>query len=102
MRIHPDALLFQWDKGNIGKNKRHGIEDSESEEAFFDERRVIFKDTLHSKGEPRYRILGKTLKDRILFVVFTIRGKKIRVISARRLNKKEAPLYEKASKTSDI
>ncbi len=41
--------------------------------------------------------MGKTKQGRLLFVVYTIRNKKIRVISARDLNKKrEIDLYEKA------
>jgi len=52
------------------------------------------KDTSHSNKEKRYILLGKTKKERLLFLVFTIRKKKIRIISARDLNKNERKLYE--------
>ena len=97
MFVDPGALEFEWDKGNIGKNAKHGNEDSECEEAFFDVRKVILKDALHSQKEPRWVLLGKTKKGELLFVVFTKRAKKIRVISSRIANRKEVPLYEKAT-----
>lgn len=100
MKVVKDAYEFEWDKGNIGKNIKHKVEDKESEEVFFDKKRFIFKDKVHSKNEERFRIIGNTKKDRILFVVFTKRGKKIRIISARDINKKEVYLYEKKVNTT--
>ena len=99
MRIDKTVVEFEWDKGNIGKNKKHHVEDKEAEEAFLDERKKIFKDKLHSSGEERFRIriIGKTKKGRLLFVVFTIRKGKIRIISARNINKKEVYLYEETT-----
>lgn len=97
MRLDPGALEFEWDRGNSGKNKKHGVGDSEGEEAFFDQHKVILRDPPHSGGEERSILIGKTKSDRLLFVVFTRRGKKVRVISARDVNRKEVHLYEKAS-----
>lgn len=94
MKVFKEPLEFDWDKGNTGKNSKHKVKDKESEEPFFDRKRKIFKDKLHSNGEERFRIVGKTKKGRLLFVVFTMRGKQIRIISARDVNKKEANLYE--------
>ena len=86
---------FLWDMGNIDKNlKKHKVNDKECEEVFFDNKKKILKDKLHSGKEIRYLIIGKTKRKRILFIVFTIREKKIRVISARDLNKRETKLYE--------
>lgn len=84
-----------WDEGNVGKNKKHNVEDKEAEELFLDENKVIYKDTLHSKGEERLIILGKTKKGRLLYTAFTKRDGKIRIISSRDINKKEVHLYEK-------
>lgn len=96
MKVLPEPIEFAWDKGNINKNEvKHNVADREAEEVFFDKKRFIFKDKLHSKKEERLRILGKTKKKRLLFIVFTIRDNKIRIISARSVNKKEVFLYEK-------
>lgn len=40
MRVVKDVLEFEWDKGNIGKNKNHNVEDKEAEEVFLDENKV--------------------------------------------------------------
>ena len=93
MRVDKSAFEFEWTKGNIGKNKKHKVEDKEAEEVFLDEGKVIFKDKLHSQKEERFIVLGKTKKDRLLYVAFTKRKKKIRVISARDINKRELALY---------
>ncbi|MDP3957764.1 MAG: BrnT family toxin [bacterium] len=86
---------FEWDAGNREKNSRkHKVSDAECEEIFFDSRKRILRDLLHSGKEERYILIGKTKRQRLLFVVFTLRRKKIRVISARALNKKERKLYE--------
>lgn len=102
MKIEKRALEFQWDNGNKGKNKKHGVEDSESEEVFFDQNKRILKDKLHSQKEERFRLLGKTKTQRLLFIVFTIRNRKIRIISARDVNKKEVFLYETKTKAARI
>lgn len=95
MIVFKKPLAFDWNKGNIGKNKKHNVEDKEAEEIFFDKNKVIYRDVLHSQKEKRWIIIGKTKKERLLFVVFTIRKNKIRIISARDINRKEVILYEK-------
>ncbi|HTK03760.1 MAG TPA: BrnT family toxin [Alphaproteobacteria bacterium] len=96
MRKFKNTTEFQWDRGNHNKNwLRHEVSNEECEEVFFDRSRFIFKDNIHSDKEERFRILGKTKKNRFLFIVFTKRGKKIRIISARDVNKKEVQIYEK-------
>lgn len=97
MRVDKNVLQFEWDEGNIGKNKKHKVEDREAEEVFLDQRKKTFKDKLHSGGEERFRVVGKTKKDRRLFVAFTKRQNKIRIISARGINKKEVYLYEETT-----
>lgn len=96
MKIFKKPLEFHWNKGNIGKNIKHKVEDKEAEEPFFDKKRKIYKDELHSiEHEERYIIVGKTKKERFLYTVFTMRGKKIKIISSRSINKKEVVMYEK-------
>ena len=102
MRVDKSVFEFEWDKGNIGKNKKHNVEDKEAEEVFLDLKKKTFKDHLHSNGEERFRIVGKTKKGRLLLVVFTMRKNKIRIISARNINKKEVYLYEETTKTAKI
>jgi uncharacterized DUF497 family protein len=87
---------FDWDSGNVDKSYyKHGIAPNEAEEIFFDSKALIVEDNEHSRNELRYWIIGQTNNKKMLIVVFTIRGKKIRIISARKANKKEKERYEK-------
>ncbi len=89
---------FDWDQFNIEKNrKKHEVEPYECEEVFFNEPYVA-TDEKHSCNEERYYSLGKTYSERLLFVVFTVRDNKIRVISARDMTIKERRLYYEAIK----
>lgn len=99
MKVILKASQFDWDSGNRDKNKsKYAVEDWECEEVFIDSKKVILKDALHSGQENRYILLGKTRQSRLLYLAFTIRNEKIRVISARDVTKrKEIDLYEKAN-----
>lgn len=95
MQVFPEPIEFEWDTGNSGKNLRlHEVADGECEEVFFDTAKKILNDVLHSGTERRYIILGSTREYRKLFVVCTIRGRKVRIISARDLNAKEKRLLQ--------
>jgi len=86
---------FEWDEHNSEKNwRKHQVMPSECEEVFFNRALVIKDDTKHSEKESRYYCLGHTDSGRLLFVVFTVRRGKIRVISARDMNNKERNVYE--------
>ena len=67
----------------------------EAEDVFFHEPLVVRSDVRHSKSEKRYYALGQTGARRRLFVVFTVRRKLIRVISARDMNRNETEAYER-------
>lgn len=89
------VLGFQWDTGNSDKNLiAHNVEDWECEQVFFNKPLLILDDPRHSRTESRWAAFGATDAGRHLVVVFTIRGRLIRVISARDMNKKESAFYE--------
>lgn len=91
---------FEWDAGNRGKNVKHRVSDDECEEVFFSLPVVLGVDTTHSKHEDRSYVLGQTNASRRLFVAFTIRGTRIRVISARDMTRNERRAYDEAEETS--
>ena len=97
MIINKGSEEFDWDKGNRDKPKKHGVTIEEAEEAFFDDKKVVFSDWEHSAKEKRSTLLGKTREERLLNITYTIRRKKIRIITARDINRREAQLYEKAA-----
>jgi uncharacterized protein len=91
---------FEWDEANAAKNwERHRVTPEEAEEVFFHDPFVLRSDPTHSKREKRYWALGKTGRDRRLFLAFTVRGKLIRVISARDMNRREIEVYERHEKS---
>lgn len=90
-----DCVGFDWDAGNSDKNwTTHRVSDSECEEVFFNQPVVVRRDLEHSRGESRLYALGRTDRSRELFVVFTLRGKLIRVISARDMTRQERRIYQ--------
>jgi uncharacterized DUF497 family protein len=92
----PSVQGFDWDDGNLHKNLgKHGVTHSECEQPFFNRPLIINDDPAHGDdAESRYLALGRTDQNRRLFIVFTVRGKLIRIISARDMTPKERALYE--------
>jgi uncharacterized DUF497 family protein len=93
---------FDWDAGNILKNwTKHGVSVAECEQVFFNRPLVAALDERHSASEPRYFVLGHADSGRELFVVVTVRGASIRVISARNMNQSERRSYRAHGKKEE-
>jgi len=87
---------FDWDDGNARKSlDKHGVSQAEAEQILAGEP-LLAEDIKHSEAEPRFQALGETSDGRRLHVTFTLRdnGSKLRVISARDMNRKERAKYE--------
>ena len=91
-----DSIVgFDWDEGNKQKNwDKHRVDYRVCEEVSFNQPLLINEDSKHSSQEKRFYVLGRTDNGRTLFLVYTIRNNKIRVISARDQNKRERKIYE--------
>ncbi len=85
---------FEWDenkrKYNLGK---HGIDFIDAIAIFDDPNRIEFDN--NRKGEIRFETIGM-VHDVILFLVYTSRGSKKRIISVRRASKNERKTYDEA------
>jgi hypothetical protein len=96
----PDEILdrltgFEWDKGDLTKNReKHQVSALECEQVFFNRPLIALPDERHSDSEPRFYALGQTDSGRRLFIVFTVRANFIRTISARDMSRKERKIYE--------
>ena len=86
---------FEWDQGNLGHVRKHKVDYKECEEVFVNKPLRLTEDKEHSKIEERLQVLGKANSRRLLFIAFTIRKNRIRVVSGRDQNKKERREYEK-------
>lgn len=97
MKILPEPITFNWDKGNIDKNeKKHRVSRKEIEEPFQNQPIYIFEDEKHTtNSEKRRGIYGFTNNGRLLSLVFTLRNNCVRIITARDMSKKERSSYEK-------
>ena len=91
--IIPEPIIFDWDSGNKNKNfKKHGVSNEEAEEVFLNEP-VTYEDLKHSSLEKRFCCLGETDGGKKVFISFTVRDNKTRLISIRLMNKKERQQY---------
>jgi len=94
----PEELVFDWDQGNLNKNRlKHNVTWEECEEIFYNEPLLVNPDIKHSQQEVRYKVLGQTNLGRGLLLAFTFRNDKIRVISARDQSRKETNVYQQLS-----
>jgi uncharacterized protein len=90
---------FDWDAGNSRKSvEKHGVNPAEAEQVFFNSPVLLLPDPRHSLEEMRMHALGKTDDHRFLLISFTTRdnGTRIRIISARPMNKKEQFILEQS------
>lgn len=90
-----DIEGFDWDEGNLDKSvSKHGVINKECEQVFRNSPLYLNPDELHSTAkEQRYQGLGMTDDGRKLFISFTIRKNRIRIISARDMSRNERRNY---------
>lgn len=93
---------FEWDEGNSDKTwLAHRVQQTEAEQALLNRPLVVAVDLRHSNQESRFISLGRTDHGRHLTTVFTVRGNRIRVISARPMSRAERRIYGKVETTSE-
>jgi uncharacterized protein len=91
------SLEFEWDPKKAEANRAtHGVHFEEALTVFRDPLARIFDDEEHSEDEPREVIIGHSVKRRLIVACFTVRGTRIRIISARKATRLERRDYEEA------
>ena len=94
-RIGVGKIEFEWYPPKAQSNlKKHGVSFQEASTVFDDKDLLDLQDGEHSGEELRYIGIGRSASNRILFVNFTERGERIRIISARRAEPWERREYE--------
>jgi uncharacterized DUF497 family protein len=91
-----NGIRFEWDEKKSQENRRkHGVSFDEAQTVFLDENAVRFFDPDHSAKEDRFLMLGISFRLRTLVVCHCYRAGEtvIRIISARKANRKEARIY---------
>jgi len=92
---------FEWDAGNSEKNwERHLVVQAECEQVFANLPLLLSVAAKAAGADNRYFALGRTDVSRDLAVVFRVRGRKVRVISARPMSRRERKEYVHAQSAS--
>ena len=72
--------MFDWDRNNLGKIRAHRIKREETEEVLLNDPIPIYEQDV--EGELRFVYYGETNAGRLLAVIVTERGERIRVVTA--------------------
>lgn len=90
---------FAWHDRKAARNARdHAVTFTSARAVFDDPFAVEWIDEREDYGEERHAILGM-VNDRLLYVAFTMRGDKIRIISARKAEPHERRMYHEENRS---
>jgi len=95
------VLRFEWDdRKSISNKRKHGVSFEEAQTIFFDDSAIEYADPVHSDGEDRFLMLGRSYQLRVLVVCHCLRESEtvIRIISARKATRKERRVYAQRGK----
>jgi uncharacterized DUF497 family protein len=86
-------MEFEWDASKAARNERkHGVLFDYGVRVFLDPGRLDFNDTRRDYKEERRVVFGQ-IDEQLFVVVYTLRGKILRIISARKANSRERRQY---------
>jgi uncharacterized DUF497 family protein len=92
------GIAFEWDPAKDSANRRkHNVGFAEASTVFDDPLSITVPDPDHTISEERFVIVGMSSERSLLVVVHTVRGERIRLISARSATKHERRNYEESS-----
>ena len=90
---------FEWDDAKAALNWRHhGVSFEMAREIFEDPFAVEWTDDHQDPGETRFVTIG-VVESRLLYVAYTLRGNRIRIISARSAEPRERRRYHNENET---
>jgi uncharacterized DUF497 family protein len=86
--MHTIESWFEFDPAKNAANLfKHGVAFAEAATCFQDQHALVIADAV--EGEARWTLLGISDRGRLLTVVFTLRGERPRLISARKATARE-------------
>ena len=86
-------MQFEWDADKAALNlKKHGVDFRDAVQVFYDVNRIEGYDSAHSDEEDRYNTISMVRE--VLFVVYTERRERTRIISARKATSRERRIYD--------
>jgi uncharacterized DUF497 family protein len=85
--------FFEWDDSKAARNwLSHGVRFEAARDVFKDAFAIEWADGSHDDAEERFVTIGM-VESRLLFVAYTLRGERIRIISAREAEPHERRRY---------
>ncbi len=91
-------MRFAWSQDKATSNQRkHNVTFEEASSVFADALSLVIEDMLHSEEEVRSIIVGLSVRQRLLVVVYTETGNTTRIISARLATARERKQYEQGT-----
>lgn len=88
--------MYEWDPAKARRNlEKHGIDFADAAIALEDEFALTIEDP-KADVEQRFITLGLDPTGRLLAVVYTFRGERVRIVSARRATSRERRTYEES------
>lgn len=91
-------MEFEWDEAKSSACfTERGFDFAYAARIFLDPGRQVEEDRRFDYGELRYRVLGR-IEGRVFVVAYTVRGNTIRLISARKGNRREVRRYGQGSR----
>ncbi|MBL8665410.1 MAG: BrnT family toxin [Candidatus Odyssella sp.] len=85
-------MEFEWDRDKAASNlRKHGVDFADAAQVFLDPFMLEYED-LGTFAEIRFNALGM-VRNRLIFLVYTERPGRIRIISARKATRHERRQY---------
>ena len=90
-------MEFEWDPNKAVANlRKHGVRFAEAVTVFQDDAMLTMPD--ENPEEERFAAIGTGSLGRILVVIYTTRGDRVRIVSARKATRKERAEYRRKGK----
>ena len=94
MYVYDVGTRVEWDPEKAASNlSKHGVRFSDAEAVLFDPLALTREDP-RARGEQRFVTIGADTSGRIVVIVYSHRGQRIRLISARPATRNERKAYE--------
>jgi len=95
-------LKFEWEVKARSNFKDHGVSIELAKTVFDDAFAIERLDNREDYGEERFVIIGMAEEQALLFVAYTERSERIRIISARRVTQHEQNDYFEQNTATDV
>jgi uncharacterized protein len=91
-------VTYEWYPAKAQANvKKHRVTFEEAASVFLDRSALTFWDPDHSEEEDREITIGRSARQRILFIAHAPKDGRVRIISAQKATRKEQKQHEEAT-----